>query len=152
MNRAFESRSPSSAYPPGVIFAVDDDAVDRDLFLRAVAAAGLPHACRTFAAGDQLLDALIDVLRGAPMPTVCFVDVKMAGMSGLDVLRWIRAQHALDAMPVVMVSSSDCPQYLAEAHQFGAQCYAVKFPAPDEMRGIVASAERFAAAAHCGAP
>jgi CheY-like chemotaxis protein len=143
------SNSHGNAVQPA-IFAVDDDESDRRLFERALRAADIPNACRLFDSGDALLDALIDVLRGAPPPLVCFVDVKMAGMSGLDVLRWIRAQHALRDLPVVMLSSCDAPDFLAEANHFGAQCYTTKFPEPEQLREIVATAERFAAAAACG--
>jgi len=150
MNRIAEMTPRPSLNPLPAIFAVDDDEGDRLLFLRAVGEAKLPYPCRLFTAGEHLLDALIDVLRGAAAPVVCFIDVKMAGMSGLDVLRWIRAQHALDAMPVVMLSSSDHPENLAEAHQFGAQCYIAKFPPADQLREIITSAERYFTAAHGG--
>lgn len=137
-----------AAVPPA-IFLVDDDESDRLLFLRAMADARLPYRGKVFGCGDDLLDALIDVLRGAPAPLACFIDVKMAGMSGLDVLRWIRAQSALNRIAVIMLSSSDDPQFLSEAVQFGAQCYATKFPGPEQLREIVNAAERHAAAASC---
>lgn len=131
--------------PP--IYAVDDDEHDREMLTRQLTAAGITNSCRSFATGEGILDALIDVLRGAPMPLLCFVDVKMAGMSGLDVLRWIRAQDALRGMPVVMLSSSDALPLLAEALQLGAQAYLAKFPGPDQWREIIGTAERYASAA-----
>lgn len=127
----------------GVVFAVDDEENDRQLLGRALTATGLPYTCRFFRSGDELLDGLISVLRGSPPPALCLIDVKMAGMSGLDVLRWIRAQHGLDGIPVVMLSSSDRPEYLSEAAQFGAQCYATKFPSPDQWREILQAAESY---------
>lgn len=148
MNPPAAASGPSAVLPPA-IFLVDDEETDRVLFRRALADAGVPHRCRVFSCGDELLDALIDVLRGSPAPLACFVDVKMAGMSGLDVLRWIRAQSALNRIAVVMLSSSDDPEFLSEALQFGAQCYVAKFPGPEQLREILASAERHAAAASC---
>lgn len=133
----------------GLVYAVDDEETDRELFVRALREAGANCRCRVFASGDELLDALIDVLRGAPPPVACFIDVKMAGMSGLDVLRWIRAQPGLRSVAVIMLSSSDAPSYLAEAMQFGAQCYAAKFPAPDQLREILRAAKCHAATASC---
>lgn len=131
-----------------VVFAVDDDENDR-VILRGIIESAAPCTCRAFQSGAELLDALIDVLRGAPAPLVCFVDVKMGGMSGLDVLRWIRAQRGLDCIAVVMLSSSEDPQYLAEAQQFGAQCYAAKFPSAAYVREILAAARRYCAEAGC---
>lgn len=118
------------------------------LFTRVVAAAKLPNPARTFARGEDLIDALIEVLRGAPAPLVCFVDVKMAGMNGFDVLRWIRCQHGCDDIPVVMMSSSEQPRDLSEAQHFGAQCYVAKFPGPEQFRGIVDEARRVAEVAN----
>jgi CheY-like chemotaxis protein len=131
------------------IFAVDDEEHDRQQFLRALSAAGIQNPCRQFTCGGEMLDALIDVLRGGRAPIACFVDVKMAGMTGLDVLRWIRAQQALHEVPVVMLSSSEAPDHIAEAMLHGAQCYTAKFPGPDHLREILANARRFTAAA-CG--
>ncbi len=93
-----------------------------------------------------MIDALIEVLRGAPLPLACFLDVRMPGMNGFDVLRWIRCQHALDDMAVVMLSSSDEPRDLNEANHFGAQCYLSKFPNAAQVVEIVREAERAAEA------
>lgn len=140
-----------SAAAGAVIFAVDDDENDRLLLSRALATAGIAHPCRMFTTGAEMLDALIGVLRGAPPPLVCLVDVKMAGVSGFDVLRWIRAQSALHAVPVVMLSSSDAPSFVEESHQVGAQCYVTKFPPPEQWREIIAAADRFVTASAAGA-
>lgn len=133
----------------GIIYVVDDDETDRVLLARALQDAGINHECRLFACGDELLEALIDVLRGAPAPILCFVDVKMAGMCGLDVLRWIRAQPGLRSVAVIMLSSSDHPELLSQALQYGAQCYVAKFPGAEHLREIVAAAKAHAAAASC---
>jgi DNA-binding NarL/FixJ family response regulator len=137
---------PANAAPP--IFMVDDDEMDRVLFSRLVQSAEISNPCRLFASGDQMIDALIDVLRGATPPLVCFVDVKMAGMSGLDVLRWIRFQRPLEETAVVMLSSSEAWSLVGEAMRLGAQCYAAKFPPPEQLRDIIRESEKFAAA--CG--
>lgn len=125
---------------------VDDEATDRLLFDRLVRSAGVDRATRVFARGEDLIDALIEVLRGAPAPVACFVDVKMAGMTGFDVVRWIRCQRAFDDLPVIMLSSSEEPRDLNEAQHSGAQCYIAKFPSPEHFRAIVAEAERVALA------
>ena len=140
MNTPNSINAPESS-ASGTIFAVDDEEADRLKLVRSLRAAGLENPCRVFASGCAMLDALLDVLRGAPPPVLCFIDVKMDGMGGLDVLRWIRAQSALRDIPVVMLSSSEQPQYLAQASCFGAQCYVAKFPTAEQLREIVAAAE-----------
>ena len=123
---------------------VDDDEDDRALFLRLLQQANLSHACSVFSSGNDIIDALIDVLRGAPPPLACFIDVKMPGMSGFDVLRWIRCQHPLNDIPVIMVSGSEEHADLSEANYFGAQCYLAKFPTATQLTEIVREAERVA--------
>ena len=128
-----------------LIFAVDDEAGDLLLLAKLLEQPGLPYPCRLFPSGEKVMDALLDVLRGAPAPLVCFIDVKMPGMSGFDVLRWIRCQDALDVVPVIMLSSSDDPAHPTEAYGIGAQCYARKFPSLEEMRNLIAAARRYSA-------
>lgn len=129
---------------------VDDQEFDRILFSRLLRETGVSNPHLTFSRGEDLIDALIEVLRGAPAPLLCFIDVKMTGMNGFDVLRWIRCQHACDEIPVVMLSSSDEPHDLGEAHHCGAQCYVAKFPRADQLRLILREAERVAASAAAG--
>ena len=128
---------------------VDDDDVDRMLFRRLLLDAGIQNPCRAFPRGEDIIDALINVLRGSEPPLACFLDVKMTGMHGFDVLRWIRCQRVLDDVAVVMLSSSESSHDLGEALHFGAQCYVAKFPTPEQVRLILDEAERHAqAAAH----
>lgn len=125
---------------------VDDEEIDRLLFRKLLAETGTSYPLQQFASGDAVIDAFISVLRGAPAPLVCFLDVKMAGMGGFDVLRWIRCQRALEEVPVVMLSSSEEPQHFQEALHFGAQCYTAKFPPVTQLREILHEAEAVAAA------
>lgn len=139
------SLSPPIAERP--IFLVDDDENDRTLFLQSLQDARVKNPCRIFATGDEMIEALIDVLQGAMPPLVCFLDVKMAGMDGLDVLRWIRLQDALSEVSVVMMSSSKDETSVKDAFRFGAQCYAGKFPDVHEIREILSECEKFSAVA-----
>ena len=128
------------------LFMVDDDELDRTLFGRLLQQGNITHPCRVFAHGEDLIDALIEVLRGAPQPLACFLDVRMPGMNGFDVLRWIRCQHALDDVAVIMLSSSEETRDLNEANHYGAQCYLSKFPTAPQLAEIVLEAERAAQA------
>jgi len=88
--------SPGTVHlPDRLIFAVDDNPGDL-LLLAAMlehrAALSVPVVFERREDDESLLD----VLRGAPAPLVCFVGVKLKGVSGFDVLRWIRCQDAFD--------------------------------------------------------
>jgi CheY-like chemotaxis protein len=136
----------ATSHPSRPVFLVDDDESDRAIFARLLREAEIPNRLRAFATGEEIIDALIQVLRGASAPIACFVDVRMPGMNGFDVLRWIRCQHTLDDIAVIMLSSSEETQNLAEARHFGAQCYAAKFPTAEQLRAIIHEADRVATA------
>ncbi|HWA08195.1 MAG TPA: response regulator [Opitutaceae bacterium] len=130
--------------PERVVFSVDDDPNDRLLLSHLLERPGLDYTCRFFPGGGEVMDALIKVLRGAPAPLACFLDLNMGRMSGFDVLRWIRCQDALDAVPVIMMSSCEDPQKLHEAREMGAQCYVKKFPSAEELHHIIEEAQHYA--------
>ncbi len=129
------------------IFAVDDDQVDRAFVLQALREAGVKNPCRFFSNGDKMIDALFSVLKGAPPPLLCFLDLTSPGMCGLDVLRWIRLQDRLAGMSVVMLSAEDDAASLADALRYGAQCCAKKFPEAGQLREMLVEAEKFSTAA-----
>jgi CheY-like chemotaxis protein len=128
------------------IYAVDDDVNARILLGRLLAQPGLEYPVLHFASGEEIIDALLRVLRGAadaPPPLACLLDVKMPGMSGFDVLRWIRCQSTFDQVPVIMLSSADEPDKLLEAQTIGAQCYLAKIPPQGQLRDVIMAAQRF---------
>lgn len=131
----------------GLIVAVDDDADDIDLLRLLLRKAGIPHPLQIYGEGEAVVKALSDLVNKslqALSPLLCFLDVKMPAMGGLDVLRWIRSQRALDPVPVIMLSSSDHPEDIKQAAQHGAQCFLAKYPQPATLREVIVEAERFA--------
>jgi CheY-like chemotaxis protein len=71
------------------------------------------------------------------IPLCAFIDVTLPGMSGFDLLRWIRSQEALRQMAVALFSASDEPRNLGKAAQLGADCYLIKFPTMSILRDVV---------------
>lgn len=136
---------------PKPVFMVDDSDVDRMVFARLTREAGIDHPARLFRSGEEIIDGLIEVLRGAPAPLACFLDVRMPGMNGFDVLRWLRCQQRLDPVAAVMLSSSEDTIDLNEARHHGANCYLAKFPTAAQLKEIVAEAERISAASAANA-
>jgi CheY-like chemotaxis protein len=130
------------------IFAVDDNEAERALFLQALREAGVKNSCRFFANGEEMIEALLPVLKGATPPLLCFLDLKMPGMCGLDVLRWIRLQDALAGVSVVMLSAADEMPALNDVLRHGAQCCANKFPEASQLQKILTEAEKFSVAAN----
>ena len=85
----------------------------------------MDHPLEIYRHGEEVISALSEVAGNgkAPprgdRPLLCFLDIKMPGIGGHDVLKWIREQPTLDLLPVIMLSSSDHPEDIRQAAQPG---------------------------------
>src|ERR1043166_2221985 len=130
-----------------LIVGIDDEPDDIFLLQRLIQKTGVEAAFQPFANGEAAMRALSSLLESdsaMPLPLACFLDVKMAAMTGFDLLRWIRAQRPLDPMPVIMLSSSDDPRDVDTARELGAQAYMKKHPPVAAMRTVIDEARDFA--------
>ncbi len=127
------------------ILLIDDDDNDRLLIQRAFQKAGLKSVLRTVADGVEALD----YLRGAgkyadrtryPIPFLALLDLKMPGITGFEVLQWIRAQPNLRRLLVVVLTSSSLQSDVDRAYELGANSYLVK---PVEFEAMVNLVRRF---------
>jgi CheY-like chemotaxis protein len=82
--------------------------------------------------GEQAIKALKN--GAAAVTGVVLLDMKLPGLSGLQVLSWIREQPHLKRLPVIMFSSSSLPADINQAYDFGANSYLVK---PASLDGLI---------------
>lgn len=61
-----------------------------------------------------------------PLPDLVFLDLKMPGRDGFDVLRWLKERSLLQKTKVIVLSGSSEPQDIALARELGASEYLVK--------------------------
>jgi CheY-like chemotaxis protein len=135
---------------PPLIVAVDDEADDIFFLRRTIGKTGFAHQFQPFSNGEAAIAALGAIASGetpVSFPLICFLDIKMTAMTGFDLLRWIRGQKNLDALPVLMYSSSDHPADVEQARELGAQGYLKKYPSVGAMRTVLEEATEFALAA-----
>ena len=66
-------------------------------------------------------------------PVVVLLDLKMPKMDGLEVLRQMKADEGLRAIPVVMLTSSREERDLVESYRLGVNAYVVKPVAFDQF-------------------
>lgn len=122
------SRLPRGDRP--VILIADDNPRDLDLAMHAFARCGFERDVVTVRDGV----AVMEYLRAGGVrddgrsrrPAVVLLDMKMPRMDGLEALRQIKADPALNDIPVVLFSSSREGFDLARAYAAGANSYVVK--------------------------
>lgn len=127
------------------ILVAEDDAQHRLLIRAALAAAKLANPVQLVSDGD----AAIAYLAGAgtpsnghqhPLPVLVLLDVHMPGVSGLEVLAWLRAQPGrLGQIPTVLLTASDDEADIDGAFAAGATSYLVKPVGFDALVDVVRS-------------
>ena len=61
-----------------------------------------------------------------PLPDLMLLDIKMPGLDGFEVLRWVRAQTGFSSLLIVMLTSSDRVYDVNQAYKLGANSFLVK--------------------------
>jgi two-component system, response regulator len=64
--------------------------------------------------------------RTVPLPALVLLDLKLPLVSGVEVLKWIRAHPLLHSLIVIVFSSSTEPKDIAAAYRAGANSFLVK--------------------------
>ena len=112
------------------IAALDDDALQLDLFKQALHAMG--HTCHTYLTGAQLLHSL---------QSECFdlliVDWHLPDTTGPEVVRWVR-QHVGLEMPILFVTHRQEERDIVEGLCCGADDFMTKPVRIGELRARVA--------------
>jgi len=112
------------------ILLAEDNPKDVELTLEALDAHGLANRVVVVHDGVEVLEYLRREgqfqHREAGNPVVLLLDIKMPRMDGIEVLREIRADKKLCALPVVILSSSREERDLVTGYSLGANAYVVK--------------------------
>jgi FixJ family two-component response regulator len=106
-----------------LVAIVDDEASVRKALRRLLAASDME--CTLFASGRDFLDSL-----GRRLPDCALLDLRMSGLSGLDVQRELAA--AGWKVPVIIITAHDEPARRAQCLSAGAVEYLRK-PLDDEV-------------------
>jgi CheY-like chemotaxis protein len=114
----------------GRILMAEDSANDVELTLAALEDYRLANHVDVVRNGAEALDYLYR--RGAFQqrppgnPALMLLDLKMPKVDGLEVLRQVKGDPALRAVPVVMLTSSREEGDLLQSYQLGVNAYVVK--------------------------
>ncbi|MGB7746481.1 MAG: response regulator [Verrucomicrobiia bacterium] len=112
------------------ILLVEDDPQDVELTLAALAEHNLANTVAVVHDGAEALDYLYCrrkfKTRAASLPVLVLLDLKLPKVSGLEVLKIIKADKQLKILPVVVLSSSRETPDVAECYRHGVNAYVVK--------------------------
>jgi len=123
------------------LFLVVEDNEDHILLIRrAFAKSKVVNPLQVVRTGEDAIAYLEGVGRFSnraefPLPAVILLDLKLTGVDGFDVLRWIRQQPGLSAMRIVVLTASDHIRDVNQAYQLGANSFMVK---PGDFENYVA--------------
>lgn len=114
-----------------VILLVEDQENDSLLIRRAFTKSRVLNPVQVVRNGEQAIAYLQGkgpfANRGEyPMPSLVLLDIKMPGIDGFEVLRWIRQESSLPNLRVVMLTSSDEIRDVSLAYKLGANSFLVK--------------------------
>jgi CheY-like chemotaxis protein len=110
------------------ILLIEDNPSDIDLTKRALEKGHILNALVVASDGQEALDYLFGTgahagRDTADLPALTLLDLKLPKVSGLDVLRRIRAETITRRMPVVILTSSREEQDLAASYDLGVNSY-----------------------------
>ena len=112
------------------ILLVEDDPCDVSLTLAALEAHKLANKVFVVHDGEEALDYLYCrdkfKTRGGGNPIVVLLDNKMPKVTGLEVLKTMKADEQLKIIPVVALTSSRETPDLVEFYKHGVNAYVVK--------------------------
>lgn len=112
------------------ILLVEDDPKDIELTINALSEYNLANDIFVVRDGTEALDYLyhrgVFAEEAEGSPVVILLDLKMPKVDGIQVLRLIKSDKQLQAIPVVILTSSSESRDLDICYQLGANAYVVK--------------------------
>jgi CheY-like chemotaxis protein len=123
---------------PRVILYAEDDDNDAFLVQHAFEKAGIAHPVVVVSSGSEAIqylsgDGIYADRSRYPLPWLVLLDLNMPGVSGLDVLKWIRVTPSLSTLITIVLSSSNQDMDIHRSYLQGANGYLVKPAKIEEM-------------------
>ena len=111
------------------VLVVDDDVVSRMVLMHLIDSCGKFDIVEAEDGADawQQLD-------GGLRPAICFCDLRMPHLSGMELLQRVKGAPELQAMPFVLVTSASDKDTVLEADKCGVTGYIVKPFQADQVR------------------
>lgn len=113
-----------------ILLAEDDDG-HAELILDNLREAGLRNTILRFADGQEVLNFLQGTPGSPALQTngaayLLLLDIRMPKVDGVEVLRRLKNDPALQTLPVVMLTTTDDPCEVKHCYELGCNCYITK--------------------------
>jgi CheY-like chemotaxis protein len=113
------------------VLLVDDSESDIFFFKRAVADIQLNCDLQVCKDGQQAIEYLSRQGPYAeravyPLPTLIVINLQMPRMGGLELLKWLKSQPRLKALPAIILSALDSRAIITQAYELGANAFMTK--------------------------
>jgi CheY-like chemotaxis protein len=114
------------------LFLLVEDSEDDVLLLRRVfLKANIVNPLQVVRSGEEAIDYLSGFGPYAnraefPLPSLVLLDLKMPGIDGFEVLKWIRQQPTFKSLRVVVLTASGAVEDINRAYKLGANSFLTK--------------------------
>lgn len=112
------------------ILYVEDSVDDADIFSRLIRKLDRPVTYTILNSGSETVEYLSGQGRYLnqvnPLPKLMLLDLNLVGMSGFEVLEWVRSTDRTRWLSIVAFSTSDNPTDIRKAYEAGINAYIVK--------------------------
>lgn len=107
---------------------IEDNPADVRLMKEAIRESGLNIRLESVFEGEQALRYLTrqGEYQTAERPSVIFLDLNLPRGTSKDILKFIKSDPVLKAIPVAVLTSSDSENDIREAYELYANCYLKK--------------------------
>ena len=127
---------------------IEDEATDSLLVRKAFEKAGVENPIQTLSHGDKALAYLEGIgeyqdRAKYPLPIFILLDLKLPGMMGLQLLKWIRTRKDLRMIPVVVLTNSAEDMDVKSAYEAGANSYLLKPADRNEVFRVVQLVQKY---------
>ena len=115
---------------PLTILLVEDNPDHAELVIRNMEEFSVANTIVHVQDGEAALDYLLDRGKYAgmrcPLPHLVLLDLQLPKVSGLEVLKQVKQDSRLRALPVVMLTTSAAERDMAKAYEYHANSYLSK--------------------------